>query len=128
MSLIDSIYGHQTGVYTVTRRPRGTFVNGNYVPNPSATTLQIRGVIQPAREISRVTAGRDMREREQNQHVDDVRMIHTDTEIHTRTPTLDPDVIRFEDDDWYVIRVERWQFGGIEFWMGIMSREMDGGS
>ncbi len=128
MSILDSIYGHQTGTYTVTRRPRGTFVDGVYVQNTSPTTLVIRAVIQPAREISRVTAGRDMIESEQNQHVDDVRIIHTDTEIHTRTPTLDPDMIAFESDTWIVIRVERWQFGGTEFWMGVMTREMDGGS
>lgn len=128
MSLLDSIYGHQTGTYVVTRRPRGVFVNGIYVPSASPTTLTIRGVIQPAREIQRVTAGRDMRENEQNQHVDDVRIIHTDTELHSRTPTLDPDTIAFESDTWYVIRVERWQFSGIEFWMAVLTREMDGGS
>lgn len=128
MSILNAIYGFQTGVYTVTRRPRGTFVDGNYVPSSSPTTLQIRGVIQPAREIARVTAGRDMMEREQNQYVDDVRIIHTDTEIHTRTPTLDPDTISFEGGTWYVIRVEHWVFRGVEFWMGIISREMSGGS
>ena len=127
MSLLDSIYGHQTGVYTVTRRVRGTFVDGIYVPG-AASTLQVRGVIQPAREIQRVTAGRDMREREQNQYTDDVRIIHTDTEIHTRTRTLDPDQIAHEDGTWTVIRVERWQFGAIQFWMGVITREMDGGA
>lgn len=128
MSLLDSIYGHQTGVYTVTRRATGTFVDGVYVQNPTSTTLQIRGVIQPAREIQRVTAGRDMREREQNQYTDDVRIIHTDTEIHTRTPTNDPDIISYESGNWIVIRVERWAISGIEFWMGLITREMEGGS
>ncbi len=127
MSLLDSIYGHQTGVYTVTRRPRGTFVNGVYVPG-TATTLTVRGVVQPAREIQRVTAGRDMREREQNQYVDDVQIIHTDTEIHTRTTTLDPDHITVDDDNWIVIRVEKWVFGRVTFWMGVITRETDGGS
>jgi hypothetical protein len=127
VSLLQSIYGHQTGVYTVTRRPRGTFVDGIYVPAAS-TTLQVRGVIQPAREIQRVTAGRDMREREQNQYTDDVRIIHTDTEIHTRTRTLDPDHITFEGGDWIVIRVEKWEFGSVTFWMGVITREMDGGA
>lgn len=127
MSLLDSVYGFETGVYTVTRRARGTFVNGIYVP-AAATTLTIRAVIQPAREISRVTAGRDMRENEQNQHVDDVMMLHTNTEVHTRTPTLDPDQISFENDFWTVIRVEKWNFSGEIFYQAIITRQMDGGS
>jgi len=126
MSLLQSIYGHQTGVYTVTRRATGTFVDGVYVPNPTTTTLSIRGVVQPAREIQRVTAGRDMREREQNQYVDDVQIIHTDTEIHTRTATLDPDIITFDGGDWIVIRVEKWKFGNVTFWMGVLTKELSG--
>lgn len=127
MSLLDSIYGFQTGTYTVTRRPVGIFVDGIYVP-AAASTLTIRGVIQPAREIARVTAGRDLIEKEQNQSVEDVRIIHTDTEIHTRTKTLDPDQITFEGEQWIVIRVERWVMSGIEFWMAVLTRELNGGS
>lgn len=128
MSLLDSIYGFQTGVYTITRRVTGSFVNGNYVPNPTTSTLSVRAVIQPAVEIQRVTAGRDMREREQNQQVDDVQIIHTDTEIKTRSPTHDPDVVTFEGDSWVIIRVEKWVFGGTTFWKGVMTRETEGGS
>lgn len=127
MSILDSIAGFETGVYTVIRRPRGTFVDGIYVPAAS-TTLSIRAVIQPAREIQRVTAGRDMRERDQNQTVEDVQIIHTVTQIYTRTPTLDPDIIRFEDDDWTVARVEKWPYDGTWFYMGVITRKMDGGS
>lgn len=128
VSLIQSIFGFQTGVYTVTRRAVGTFVDGNYVENPVTTTFTIRAVIQPAREIARVTAGRDLLEREQNQHVDDVRIIHSNTEICTRTAALDPDKITFEGGTWTVIRVEHWEMSGEEFWEGIISREMHGGA
>lgn len=127
MSLLDSIYGFQTGTYAVTRRVRGAFVSGNYAPG-AATTLTIKAVIQPAREIARVTAGRDMHEREQNQSVDHVMMVHSDTELHTRTTTLDPDQISYEGDNWIVIRVEHWVFSGTEFWMAIITRELDGGA
>lgn len=128
MSLLESIYGFQTGTYTVTRRAEGTFVDGIYVPNGSPTTFTIRGVIQPAREIQRVTGGRDMREREQNQYVDDVQIIHTDTEIYTRRPGYDPDQITHDGSQWIVLRVERWDIGGVTFWMGVITREVNGAS
>jgi len=127
VSLLDSITAFGTGTYTVTRRQRGVFVDGNYTQG-AATTLQIQGVVQPAREIQRVTAGRDMREREQNQTVDDVQIIHTSSEIFTRTKTLDPDIIDIDGVDWYVIRVEKWVMSGIVFWMGVITREMEGGA
>jgi hypothetical protein len=128
VSLLDAIYNFETGVYTITRRATGTHVNGVYVPNPTTTNILIRAVIQPAVEIQRVTAGRDMREREQNQQVDDVQIIHTDTEIFTRTPTNDPDVITFDGDTWIIIRVEKWVFQSTTFWKGVMTRETQGAS
>lgn len=128
MSLLDSIFGFQTGVYTVTRRPVGTNVNGIYVPSTSPTTFTIRAVIQPAVEIARVTAGRDLREREQNQQVDDVQIVHTDTEIKTRTPTNDPDIVSYDGDNWTVIRVEKWVFGGTTFWKAVITRATEGAS
>ncbi len=128
MSLLDSIYGFQTGTYTVTRRAEGTWTDGIYIPNPTTTTLAIRGVVQPAREIQRVVGGRDMREREQNQYVDDVQVIHTDTEIWTRKPGYDPDMITVDGGQWHVIRVEKWTIGGVTFWMGVITRETNGAS
>lgn len=128
MSLLDSIFGFQTGVYTMIRRSAGTLVNGIYTPSATTTTSQIRAVIQPAVEIARVTAGRDMREREQNQQVDDVQIVHTDTEIKGRTPTNDPEVIMIDGQEWTVIRVEKWPFSGYFFWKAVITRETNGAS
>ena len=127
MSILDSIYAFQTGTYTVTRRPTGTFVDGIYQP-AAASTFTIRAVIQPAREIARVMPARDMRETEQNQFVYDVMMLHTDTEVKTRTPTTDADMITFKGDQWQVIRVEEWDYNGVLFWQAIITRTLDGAS
>lgn len=128
MSLIDSIYGFQTGVYTMTRRAHGSFVDGVYVPSTTVQTFQIRGVVQPAIEIQRVTGGRDMREREQNQQVDDVQIIHTDTEIRGVTATSDAEIITLEDGtNWVVTRAEKWPWDGLFFWKAVLTRETNGG-
>lgn len=129
MSILDSIDAFITGTYVVTRRARGMFVSGVYQPGAVVATLNLPLVIQPAREIARVTAGRDMREREQNQTTDDVHIAHSRTELKTREPGFDPDTIRFQDDDWYVIRCESpWDFSGERYWYAVLSREMEGGS
>lgn len=128
MSILQNIYSFQTGVYTVTRRARGVIGDDGIYVQGAATTLEIRAVIQPAREIARVTAGRDMRENEQLQHVDDVMMLHTDTEVKTRTPTTDADIISHEGDEWTVVRVEKWPYRGVFIYQAIITRRTDGGS
>lgn len=81
-----------------------------------------------------MTAGRDLVEKEMNQHVYDVRLLHTNTELNVRTEAQDPDTVSYEGSDWTVIRCEPWNFrspGGLpndKFWQIIISRKMEGGS
>ncbi len=125
MSLLASITGFATGNYTVTRTPFGTMTDGIYVP-ASSTTFVVEGVVQPAREIARVTAGRDLRETEHNQQVYDVRSFYSATELYNRNPNYDPDVITVEGSPWTVLRVEKWQISGITFFLCIITRQLEG--
>jgi hypothetical protein len=114
------------------------FVDGIYVPEPEST-FTIRAAVQPAREISRVIAGRDLIEKEQNGQVFDVRLMHTNTKlvgevgIDTRNPTQDPDKVVYEGSDWTVLRCEPWNYRTYgatndKFWQVILTREMGGAS
>lgn len=125
MSLLHSIAGFRTGKYTVVRTPKGAHVDGEYVPG-TPITFEVEGVIQPAREIARVTAGRDLREGEQNQYVYDVRMLYCTEELYNRNPGYDPDQVIYEGDHWTVIRVERWTISGITFTLAVITRQLNG--
>lgn len=139
MPLSDSIFAfEEPGGLVVTRHARGTYVDGVYQTG-AASTFTIRAAVQPAREIARVTAGRDLIEKEQNGQVFDVRLLHTNTKlvgevgIDTRNPTQDPDKVTYEGSQWTVLRCEPWNFRffGIsndKFWQVIITREMDGAS
>lgn len=138
MPLSDSILAfEEPGGLQVTRRARGTLVAGVYQPG-AATTFTIRGVVQPAREIARVIAGRDLQEKEHGQHVYDTRRLHTPTKlvgeegIDTRNEQQDPDIVHYEGSEWIVLRCEPWNFRtfGVndKFWDCIIVRKMRGGS
>lgn len=127
MSILLSVLGFKTGDYIVTRRPTALFVAGKRVPG-TATTFSVEGVIQPATDMQRVVGGRDMVSNEQNQHTDDVRSMYTLTEVWPRKPGYDPDMVRLEDDDWTVFRVEPWTISGVSFWMAILTKTTGGAS
>lgn len=138
MPLSDSILAfEEPGGLLVTRRVRGVLVDGVYQPG-AATTFTIRATVQPAREIARVIAGRDLQEREQGQQVYDTRRLHTPTKlvdeegIDTRNEGQDPDIVHYEGGEWTVLRCEPWNFRtfGVndKFWDCIIVRRMLGGS
>jgi hypothetical protein len=128
MPILDTISGMSTGTYTVTRRAVGTMTSGKYVPNPTSSTFTIEAVVQPATDLQRVVGGSDLRSYVENQRVDDVRSLHTATELWTRTTAHDPDIITIEGDTWVVFRVERWDFYGDTFFMVVVTRQTQGAS
>lgn len=125
MSLIHNILGFKTGTYTVVRTPKGTHVDGVYVPG-TPYTFEVEGVLQPAREVARVTAGRDLRETEQNQYVYDVQSFHCVEELYNRNPNFDPDQIIHDGDHWTVLRVEKWVISEVTFHLAIITRQLHG--
>lgn len=132
MALTDSIFAfEEPGGLVVTRTAKGSLVYGVNQPG-ATTTFTIRAAVQPAREIARVTAGRDLIEKEQGQQVYDVRLLHTNTELTNGTQTYEADKVSFEGDNWTVMRCEPWNFRNAahgtnaKFWQVIITREMDG--
>jgi hypothetical protein len=126
VSINDSIAGFATGTYTVTRRLKGTFTSGKYVPNASPSTFSVSAVIQPATDLQRVVGGKDLREGVENQRLDDVRMMHCATELYMLSATHDPDTISYDGDSWTVFRVEPHDFSGTRHWMAVITRRTDG--
>lgn len=109
MSVNDTLDGLKTDTLTVQRRPAGTMVNGRYVPSTSPTTFTIDAVVQPAFNLNRVVGGANLAALVDGQHVTEVVQFHTATEIRTRTPNNDADVIvGYRGANWTVARVERW--------------------
>lgn len=112
----------------------GTFVDGVYVKG-TPTTFNIEANIQPAVEISRVTAGRDLVEKEWLQQGYDVCIFYTKTAlIDIRNQNQDPDQMFYAEGLWTVVRCEPWNFRGPggytndKFWKGVITRKMAGAS
>ena len=126
MSLLDAISSLATGTYTVTRRGVGTWANGRYTKNPSATTLSIVACVQPAFNMNRIIGGRDLKHDEQGQSVTNVRLLYTTTELFTRTDTRDPDEISIDGSDWTVTRVEKWDHTGRVHYKVVVSEKLNG--
>lgn len=97
-----------TGTYTVTRVSAGTYTQGRHTPG-APTAFVIVASIQPA-------TGRELRDLPEGQRGDEVIAIYTTTEIRTREPGGEPDVITYGGEPWTVIRVKRWEsFGAVHF-------------
>lgn len=97
-SLRTTSGGNPDGTYTVTRTATGTRSHGRYTPG-AATTFPIVAGIEPAdpNGLQDLPAG---------QRADDLIQIFTDTELLTRTPTTDPDVITYRGEPWTVIATD----------------------
>jgi hypothetical protein len=126
MSLVDSIDdlithgdGAENPAITVTRRGIGTLDAGVYIPNPNPTTFLIDACVQPAFNLNRVVGGADLKATFEGQSITDVRQLFTRTELKTRTPETDPDVLTLFGADWTVARVERWD-GDDDFYFHVV--------
>ncbi len=134
MALLDSIDAFLTDTVTVTRRPRGTYVDGIYVPSSTVTTFPVQVAIEPATGMQRVVGGRDQRSDEQGEQVYDVRQFFTRTKMLVRTepngpdPGSDADEVAYEGGTWVVFRVEEWTHTGQTYYRCVMVRKTAGAS
>jgi len=128
MGLNDTITGLATGTYSVTRRVQGTWASGVYVPNPSTTTFSIIAVEQPAFNMNRIIAGRDLKANEEGQAVTSIRVLYTTTELFTRKAGFDPDTVSLDGALWTVTRVEKWDLTGQVHYRVILSEQLKGAS
>lgn len=101
MSLLAVIAGFNTGTYVVTRAAVGSFTTGLYTPG-ATSTLNVPASVQPA-------SGRVLRALREGQHADDVRTMYTATELKTRTPTTEPDLVAIDGETFEVFHVKRYQ-------------------
>lgn len=100
MSLSGVIGRFKTGTYNVTRTAVGVRVNQVYVPG-ATTVIPIDASIQPV-------SGRMLQDLPEGQHAEESRLVYTRTELKTRTPGTDPDIISIDGEDYRVTRVEKY--------------------
>lgn len=92
--------GNGDGTYNVLRRSQGTYdANGRYSGPGASTTLRIVASVQPV-------SGRDLVVVPVGQRTDEARVIYTATQLLTRTPTREPDVITVGGEPYAVYRVD----------------------
>jgi len=103
----DIVANFLTDTLTVTRTAAGAYTTGIYAAG-NTSTFTIDACVQPAAGLQRVVGGRDLRSEIDGQHVDDVRVLYTATELRTRTPSVEPDLVSYDNDTWTVMRVELW--------------------
>lgn len=130
MPLGDSITALVTDTLTI-RRTTGSAAYVDGVKQvPASTTFTCDVTMQPAFGLNRVIGGADMQSELDGQHVTDVRVFNTLTEVRTRTPTNEPDVVEgFEGANWTVARTERWPtLDGGSYWRVIITKQTGGAS
>ena len=111
MSVLESIDDLVTDTVTVQRRATGALVHGTYTA-AAPTTFTADIVEMPAFNLNRVVGGVDLHAHVDDQSATEVRQLYTRTEMRTRTPGNDPDIITgFDGADWTVARVEKWVDG-----------------
>lgn len=112
MALNESIDGLLTGTYTVTRRAVGTMVDGIYSGGGATTTFAMPAVVEPATGLQRVVGGYEMRSDNDGQRTNDIQVIYTRTELYTRRPTHEADLVTIGGRQYTVFRVEAWNLSG----------------
>lgn len=127
MSVNDSISALANHTLTVTRRLKGVYTNGIYVPG-ATSTFTIVAVVQPAFNLNRIIGGSDLEGTVENQRVQEIYQIHTTTELRTRTETTDPDVVTYKGRPWTVARVEEWDLDGEIHFHAVITKQTRGAS
>jgi hypothetical protein len=127
MGLLDTITDLANTTMTVTRRTAGAYdASGIYVDGSVQSTFTITVVVEPANGIARVVGGRDQQDDEQGEKVFDVRAVWSATELFTRKPGFDADIVNFDGNNWKVSRAEKWDLGGQVHWKLAVSRLVSG--
>ena len=104
MSLNGAIEDHKTGDYTVSRRAAGHYVKGKWVGIGSPSTFSISASVQPV-------VG-DLVDVPEGQSVNDVKVLFTETYLHSRTAGEEPDEIEIDGANYYIWSVKKWDHWG----------------
>lgn len=116
MSLLDVIGDFATGDYLVTRTAKGNHVAGRYVPGATSTFVVRQACVQPS-------TGRDLKVLVEAGVTTEARVIFSDVELHTRTPSTDPDQVTIDGEQWAVFHVKAWQTPDERFWRALIARQ-----
>jgi hypothetical protein len=128
MPLNESIDGLSTGTYTVTRRAASAFTDGIYPGGGSASTFSIAAVVEPATGLQRVVGGYEMRSDNDGQRTNDIQVIYTRTELYTRRPTHEADLVTIGGRQFTVFRVESWNLSGEVHYRALATLKTSGAS
>lgn len=123
--LNESIDSLATGDYLVTRTLLGAFTDGVYASG-STSTLTINAVVESATGLQRVTGGFEMRADEQGIRANDIRVIYTRTQLHTRDSVYENDHITIDGALFTVFRCEPWDLTGEIHYRALASRVTHG--
>lgn len=110
--------GEGDGVYLVTRRAKGTYTNGRFSGPGTSTTIRITASVQPV-------DGKDLVVIPDGQRTDESRKVYTATQLLTRTPTTEPDLITIGGEPWAVFRVDGpFTLDDDTTWIGYAARQV----
>jgi hypothetical protein len=99
MALNGVITRFMTGTYGVTRTVATTYPSGGFAVGGATLTFNIDASIQPI-------TGRDLKILTEAQRAEESRVIYTLTELKTRGPGYEPDVVTINSEPWTVFKVE----------------------
>lgn len=109
MALIDAIGSLSNGIYAVTRQASGSYdTNGRYTPG-ATTTFDIVASIQP-------NTGKELQSLPPSQETDVSITVYTITELKTRTPESEPDIVSYKGKSWKVYTSNQWTAFGNDYW------------
>lgn len=128
MPLNESIDGLLTGTYTVTRQLVGTYTDGIYSGGGTTSSFTVEAVVEPATGLQRVVGGYEMRMDDDGQRTNDIQVIYTRTELYTRRPTHEPDLITIKGRQYTVWRVESWDLSGEVHYRALATLKTSGAS
>lgn len=120
MSLLDSLEFFVTGNYRVTRSTNKGYDAQGRVIAPVIGTFFVSGSSQPL-------SARELLILPEAQRAEETRWFYTATELRTRAPSWDPDVIAIPNEqniveNWTVRKMERWDYLEETFWRCQISR------
>lgn len=89
------------------------------MPATPASPVAFVAVVQPV-------TGRLLEALPEGQSAEDTRVVFTVTELKTRTPTTEPDVVLYKSDKWRVIQAEEHEgLSGAPHYRCLIARQTD---
>lgn len=119
MGLAGVIGVFTTGTYAVTRTVAATYGTDGRLIAGSTSVINMDASIQPM-------SGRELQALPEGAHGREVRKMFSKSELSTRTPGNDPDLVMYKSESWEVLSVSAWEAFGLgsggDHWEAIIAR------